>query len=100
MSVVLSQDIHPKQTNSGGLRGKLRTVKSVRRGAATTLSVVATPFTALRKVAGLSAPIGWAKRLTTTVGLVAALLGVPPGIAKLVEFLSPNELELSAGKEL
>jgi len=34
------------------------------------------------------------------VGLVAGLLGIPPGIVKLVECISPYELELSAGKDL
>jgi hypothetical protein len=64
------------------------------------LGVITAPFTSRRGVLGSTGQAGWATRLTAIVGLVVALLGIPEGVAKLLEFVHPYELEISAGKDL
>ena len=99
MSAVHSQRDETKETELIGISEKAGQLGSARRWT-TMLSVIEAPLTALRKVLGQSAQVGGVARLTTIIGLVAALIGIPPGISKLVDCFSPYNLEVSAGKEL
>lgn len=98
MSAALSQENESKQPDPTGIAPvEPEDVESVK---STMLSVVATPFTAFRRLLRSAAHPGSIKRSTTIVGLVAALLAIPPGIMKLMECFNQYEMEVSAGKDL
>lgn len=101
MSAALPQQHDSKQTDLTALGQSERPVRArwIDRWASL-WSVIIAPFTPGRAAAGSTGQVGWATRLTAVVGLVAALLGIPPGFQKLVELVRPYELEISAGKDL
>lgn len=99
MSAAFPNQDESKQPDLTGLGGSQRPVQAGRfkRWAAVLL---AAPLASLRAVMGSTGQVGLATRLTTIVGLVAALLGLPPAVAKLLELGPKYELEISAGKDL
>lgn len=99
MSAAFSDQTERKQLDATGL-GQPASVEQAgwfKRWAAL-MSVITAPFT--RGPGTAATGKGWLSTLAPGAGLLVALLGIPPAVAKLVELARPYDLEISAGKDL
>jgi len=99
MSAASFRENESKQPDPNGI-APVQNPEDVEPVKPTMLKVAANPFTPLQTLFRFASQPGWAKKSTMIVGLVAALLGIPTGIMKMVECFNPYEMELSAGKDL